>query len=303
MFVIGIKNTQVKQRLLQEEKLTLEKAIQIAKSIELSKDRTTKLEQGNSQINSNTVQAIVSQNRSRQKYQARTNHSRPRNQSQSLSRSHSNSRSLTRLPKMQSQVNSQKIMVVLQRCLLRLLRLRSLLIITIIIVLVYMFKTYNQEEALEVPEVPIQDAHIAPPVNDKKFDYFIPISTKKIDWHNYTQIEYERKCEGIGEQGMPAHLPKSDSKLEEKLYSENGFNGALSDKIPLNRSLPDIRHPGCKKKLYIESLPTVSVVVPFHNEHWSTLLRTAFSVLYRSPEHLIKEIFLVDDASTKGEMA
>ncbi|KAL4708241.1 hypothetical protein ACJJTC_013810 [Scirpophaga incertulas] len=65
MFVIGIKNTQVKQRLLQEEKLTLEKAIQIAKSIELSKDRTTKLEQGNSQINSNTVQAIVSQNRSR----------------------------------------------------------------------------------------------------------------------------------------------------------------------------------------------------------------------------------------------
>lgn len=81
----------------------------------------------------------------------------------------------------------------------------------------------------------------------------------------------------------------------------NGFNGALSDKIPLNRSLPDIRHSGCKYRMYIEDLPTVSVIVPFHNEHWSTLLRTAYSVLYRSPKKLIKEIFLVDDASTKGE--
>lgn len=96
-------------------------------------------------------------------------------------------------------------------------------------------------------------------------------------------------------------MPSSESKLEEKLYAVNGFNGALSDKIPLNRSIPDIRHHGCKKKLYIESLPTVSVVVPFHDEHWSTLLRTVYSVLHRSPEHLIREILLVDDASTKGE--
>ncbi|GBP07451.1 Putative polypeptide N-acetylgalactosaminyltransferase 10 [Eumeta japonica] len=59
------------------------------------------------------------------------------------------------------------------------------------------------------------------------------------------------------------------------------------------------RHKKCQSKKYLASLPTVSVVVPFHNEHWSTLLRTVYSVLNRSPEHLIKEIFLVDDASTK----
>lgn len=97
-------------------------------------------------------------------------------------------------------------------------------------------------------------------------------------------------------------MPESDAELEKELYAVNGFNGALSDKIPLNRSLPDIRFHTCEKKLYIASLPTVSVVVPFHNEHWSTLLRTAYSVLLRSPDTLIKEIFLVDDASTKGKI-
>lgn len=46
-------------------------------------------------------------------------------------------------------------------------------------------------------------------------------------------------------------------------------------------------------------MPTVSVVVPFYNEHFSTLLRTCYSVLNRSPRHLIKEIILVDDYSSK----
>lgn len=60
-----------------------------------------------------------------------------------------------------------------------------------------------------------------------------------------------------------------------------------------------IRIRSCAKKLYLSELPTVSVVVPFFNEHWSTLLRTCYSVLNRSPDDLIVEIILVDDASTK----
>ncbi|XP_059059469.1 N-acetylgalactosaminyltransferase 6-like [Achroia grisella] len=191
-------------------------------------------------------------------------------------------------------------MAVLRRLISRLLRTRNLLMFTIIVILLYIIKTLGSLEAFETKASKlIEQLQENQGFGQEQNEYFVPTSLKKIDWHNYKQIDYEKTREGIGEQGKPASLPKEDEELEKELYSVNGFNGALSDRIPLNRSLPDIRHPGCKKKLYIESLPTVSVVVPFHNEHWSTLLRTAYSVLYRSPEYLIKEVFLVDDASTK----
>ncbi|CAK1578855.1 unnamed protein product [Parnassius mnemosyne] len=184
----------------------------------------------------------------------------------------------------------------MRRHFLRLFRLRNLLMLTILVILLYIVKAFNEinrvNSGVQGKAAVVKDSY-------PERDYFVPTSLKKIDWHNYKQIEYESTRQGIGEHGVTAQLPKSKAALEEQLYSVNGFNGALSDKIPLNRSLPDIRHPGCKKKLYIESLPTVSVVVPFHNEHWSTLLRTAYSVINRSPEFLIKEVFLVDDASTK----
>lgn len=48
-------------------------------------------------------------------------------------------------------------------------------------------------------------------------------------------------------------------------------------------------------------MPTASVVIVFKNERWSPVLRTVYSVLNRSPKHLLKEVILVDDQSDIGK--
>lgn len=125
------------------------------------------------------------------------------------------------------------------------------------------------------------------------------VNLLKVDWHNYNFMQAEVQRTGLGENGKPAAVPTSDEALRKKLFDENGFNGLLSDRISLNRSIADIRHKSCAAQKYLSELPTVSIIVPFYNEHWSTLLRTCYSVLNRSPPELIKEIILVDDHSTK----
>ena len=56
----------------------------------------------------------------------------------------------------------------------------------------------------------------------------------------------------------------------------------------------------CKERKYPQSLPKASVIIVFHNEGWSTLLRTVHSVINRSPPHMLQEIVMVDDYSDKG---
>ncbi|CAG2183437.1 unnamed protein product, partial [Oppiella nova] len=60
-----------------------------------------------------------------------------------------------------------------------------------------------------------------------------------------------------------------------------------------------MRHDECKYWHYPTQLPTATVVIVFHNEGFTTLLRTVHSVLLRSPKRFLREVLLVDDFSDK----
>jgi len=110
--------------------------------------------------------------------------------------------------------------------------------------------------------------------------------------------------EGPGEMGKPYKVDNStlDSETRSRIdkgWLNNAYNEYVSDLISVHRSLPDLRGDWCKEKdRFLENLPPTSVIVCFHNEAWSVLLRSVHSILNRSPEALLAEVILVDDAST-----
>ncbi|EDV26781.1 uncharacterized protein TRIADDRAFT_22201 [Trichoplax adhaerens] len=106
-----------------------------------------------------------------------------------------------------------------------------------------------------------------------------------------------------GENGRGVIVPPEYQEESRKLFQRNRFNQWASDRISLHRSLPDARILECSSLKYpIHKLPQTSVIIVFHNEAWSTLLRTVHSVLDRSPPELLREIILVDDSSDHEEL-
>lgn len=110
-----------------------------------------------------------------------------------------------------------------------------------------------------------------------------------------------------GAMGKPVMLPTNLSKDIHGIIDEGrrtyGFNQYVSDLVSVRRTLPDVRDEWCKTPgRFLKHLPTTSVIIPFFNEAWSTLLRTMHSVLDRSPDHLLYEIILIDDSSTMAHL-
>ncbi|TRY71908.1 hypothetical protein TCAL_00172 [Tigriopus californicus] len=105
------------------------------------------------------------------------------------------------------------------------------------------------------------------------------------------------KSTGPGEMGQSHRLTVDQKDEEEKLKGVYGFNQLVSDEISLNRTVPELREPECQFWDYPADLPKASVILVFHNEGWSTLLRTVHSVLNRSPPQFLTEVLLVDDKS------
>ncbi|XP_070831798.1 polypeptide N-acetylgalactosaminyltransferase 5 [Chaetodon trifascialis] len=111
-----------------------------------------------------------------------------------------------------------------------------------------------------------------------------------------------RDANAVGQFGQAALVASNEESEVRKRWDEGHFNVYLSDQIPVDRAIPDTRPEMCAQNLVHDDLPSTSVIFCFVDEVWSTLLRSVHSVLNRSPPHLLKEIILVDDFSTKDKL-
>ncbi|VDK85984.1 unnamed protein product [Onchocerca ochengi] len=95
-----------------------------------------------------------------------------------------------------------------------------------------------------------------------------------------------------------AFLRKDGLQPGEDRYAANKFNQAASDATRWDRDIIDSRETSCNTIMYdIQTLPSTSIIITYHNEARSTLLRTVVSAFLRSPPQLLHEIILVDDYS------
>ncbi|XP_053214639.1 polypeptide N-acetylgalactosaminyltransferase 13-like [Panonychus citri] len=119
------------------------------------------------------------------------------------------------------------------------------------------------------------------------------LSQEILNSNNYNPIPR------AGEHGSPVYISQHEQQKVKILYHINKFNIVASDRISVDRSLPDPRKQSCKERIYDRPLGKSSIIIVFHNEAWSTLVRTVHSVIKTSPKSILEEIIMVDDASTR----
>lgn len=124
----------------------------------------------------------------------------------------------------------------------------------------------------------------------------------------------------------PFNFELESTEMKREAHTQLCFNRRRSNALPLDRHIPDARPEVCKSQWYYSvplsrsfstsptllqrsltlfgipaalhhRLPNSSIIFVFYNEPLSTLLRSVYSVLNRTPPQLLHEIILVDDGS------
>lgn len=104
---------------------------------------------------------------------------------------------------------------------------------------------------------------------------------------------------GLGEGGVEAHVPKAYELLVNETMKNESFNRILGQLISLTRSVPDPRETTCRDIEYnLEQLPSLSIIIIFKNEVYTSMIRLLHSIFMRTPTILLKEVILVDDFSS-----
>ncbi|CAH0560779.1 unnamed protein product [Brassicogethes aeneus] len=166
--------------------------------------------------------------------------------------------------------------------------IRAFCLVLVVLVLFYLLSTYDKDKGYNL-NLPIsQKLHSERPKLVKGLGNFEPKEIEDRD--------------GPGEKGLAHNLRHDQQNDADQSESEYGMNVACSDEISLDRTILDTRLQECKHWDYPYNLPSTSVIIVFHNEGWSVLLRTVHSVLNRTPKHILKEILLVDDFSDKEKL-
>eukprot|EP00040_Diaphanoeca_grandis_P020815 m.110678 g.110678 ORF g.110678 m.110678 type:complete len:657 (-) comp28060_c0_seq1:214-2184(-) len=156
-------------------------------------------------------------------------------------------------------------------------------------------------------EAEIEKLPPSPPTtkaNGYRFDANIPLELLGVAAHpSEDKNNWIREDEKIRHKAL-TNLSPEQERLKKEGYDNCQFNQFASDQLSLHRHARDTRHPSCVDKRYYPAanMPAVSVVIVFYNEARSTLLRTAWSVIDRTPPNLLKEVILVDDGSDKPHL-
>ncbi|KAG7480149.1 polypeptide N-acetylgalactosaminyltransferase 17 [Solea senegalensis] len=107
---------------------------------------------------------------------------------------------------------------------------------------------------------------------------------------------------GRGKGGLPATLSPAEESDAKNLRERYGYNAYLSDRISLDRNIPDHRPSKCRNVSYPRDLPQISLIFIFVNEALSVILRSVHSAVNHTPAHLLKDIILVDDNSDDEQL-
>ncbi|CAI5444693.1 unnamed protein product [Caenorhabditis angaria] len=182
------------------------------------------------------------------------------------------------------------------------------LLLDVVILFYYLDPATSQNDQRILTRAERLEPQVKHSVDNDVIDIRNPVTPQKIviDPEIERQLQqlmnnqaFEKGFEGQGGTGVV--VPEDKKDVKEKRFLENQFNVVASEMISVNRTLPDYRTQACRDRSdkYAEKLPKTSIIIVFHNEAWTTLLRTLHSVVNRSPINLLEEIILVDDKSDR----
>ncbi|XP_047988490.1 N-acetylgalactosaminyltransferase 7 [Leguminivora glycinivorella] len=171
-------------------------------------------------------------------------------------------------------------------------------ICAILLMLIYALHKWSNENVGNREDVVVSDS-----LNSNSYKSHHDVyPTLKTDVLGNFEPKPRRAVVGPGEEGKPYHMSQDRANDVAESESEYGMNIAASDMIAMNRSIPDTRLDECKYWHYPTELPSTSVIIVFHNEGFSVLMRTVHTVIDRSPPNTLHEVVLVDDYSDKDNL-